>query len=98
MADSTEAATTTAISAPFAGRTAWIRNLEAPVRDFLRTETGGAAGLVSATVASSRAYRGQAADQHRHGRQHNQRHAHAAASTTPGTRHAALIGRTDRHR
>src|SRR5881227_3667922 len=42
---------------PYSGRTAWIRNLEAPVRDFLRTETGGAAVLVSATVASSRAYR-----------------------------------------
>jgi Na+/H+ antiporter NhaA len=50
MADSTEAAVPTPVSAPFVGRTAWIRSLEAPVRDFLRTETGGAAVLVGATV------------------------------------------------
>ena len=50
MADSTEAAVTTAVPNPFVGRTAWIRSLEAPVRDFLRTETGGAAVLVAATV------------------------------------------------
>jgi Na+/H+ antiporter NhaA len=37
-------------SAGFLGRTAWIRNLEAPVRDFLRTETGGAVVLVGAAV------------------------------------------------
>ncbi|HTX07641.1 MAG TPA: Na+/H+ antiporter NhaA [Solirubrobacteraceae bacterium] len=37
-------------SAPFQGRTAWIRSLAPPVRDFLRTETGGAAVLVGATV------------------------------------------------
>jgi Na+/H+ antiporter NhaA len=36
--------------APFVGRTARIRGLEAPVREFLRTETGGAAVLVAATV------------------------------------------------
>jgi Na+/H+ antiporter NhaA len=36
--------------APFVGRTARIRGLEAPVRDFLRTETGGAAVLVAAIV------------------------------------------------
>jgi Na+/H+ antiporter NhaA len=41
---------TSAAAAPYTGRTAWIRNLEAPVRDFLRTETGGAAVLVGATV------------------------------------------------
>jgi Na+/H+ antiporter NhaA len=50
MADSTEAAVTAAGPAPFVGRTAWIRSLEAPVRDFLRTETGGAAVLVGATI------------------------------------------------
>ncbi len=37
---------------PFAGRTAWTRNLAAPVRDFLATETGGAAVLLAATLAA----------------------------------------------
>jgi Na+/H+ antiporter NhaA len=37
---------------PFSGRTAWARNLEAPVRDFLRTESGSAAILLAATVAA----------------------------------------------
>ncbi len=35
-----------------AGRTAWARNLAAPVRDFLTTETGGAAVLLCAAVAA----------------------------------------------
>jgi Na+/H+ antiporter NhaA len=39
-------------SAPSAGRTAWARNLGAPVRDFLSTETGGAAVLVAGAVAA----------------------------------------------
>jgi Na+/H+ antiporter NhaA len=39
-----------AVSGSPAGRTAWARNLGAPVRDFLRTETGGAAVLVGAVV------------------------------------------------
>jgi Na+/H+ antiporter NhaA len=34
------------------GRTAWARNLAAPVRDFLATETGGAAVLVVAAVTA----------------------------------------------
>jgi Na+/H+ antiporter NhaA len=34
------------------GRTAWARNLAAPVRDFLSTETGGAAVLLCAAVAA----------------------------------------------
>ena len=34
------------------GRTAWARNLEAPLREFLRTETGSAAVLLAATVAA----------------------------------------------
>ena len=34
---------------PYSGRTAWARNLAAPVRDFLRTETGGAAVLLATT-------------------------------------------------
>jgi Na+/H+ antiporter NhaA len=34
------------------GRTAWARNLETPLRRFLRTETGGAAVLLGATVVA----------------------------------------------
>jgi hypothetical protein len=37
---------------PPTGRTAWARNLAAPVRDFLKTETGGAAVLLWAAVAA----------------------------------------------
>ncbi len=33
-------------------RTAWARNLEAPLRDFLRTETGSAAVLLAGAVAA----------------------------------------------
>jgi Na+/H+ antiporter NhaA len=36
----------------FTGRTAWARNLQTPLREFLRTETGGAAVLLAATVAA----------------------------------------------
>jgi Na+/H+ antiporter NhaA len=39
-------------SGPFAGKTAWARNLEAPLRDFLRTETGSAAILLIGAVAA----------------------------------------------
>jgi Na+/H+ antiporter NhaA len=35
---------------PLRARTAWARNLAAPVRDFLTTETGGAAVLLAATI------------------------------------------------
>jgi Na+/H+ antiporter NhaA len=41
-----------ASAGPSAGRTAWARNLGAPVRDFLRTETGGAMVLVGAALAA----------------------------------------------
>jgi Na+/H+ antiporter NhaA len=41
-----------AAAAPFAGRTAWARNLEEPLRSFLRTETGGAAMLLVAALAA----------------------------------------------
>ncbi len=34
------------------GRTAWARNLGAPVRDFLSAETGGAVALISAAVVA----------------------------------------------
>ena len=37
---------------PSSGRTAWARNLAAPVRDFLNTETAGAAALLAATLAA----------------------------------------------
>jgi Na+/H+ antiporter NhaA len=37
---------------PFSGRTAWARSLETPLREFLRTETGGAAVLLAAAVAA----------------------------------------------
>jgi Na+/H+ antiporter NhaA len=36
---------------PFSGRTAWARNLETPLRTFLRTQTGSAVVLLAATVA-----------------------------------------------
>jgi Na+/H+ antiporter NhaA len=39
-------------AAPFTGRTAWARNLAAPVRDFLSTETGSAVVLLGATLAA----------------------------------------------
>src|SRR5690349_18443144 len=34
------------------GRTAWTRNLQTPLRRFLRTETASAAVLLAATVAA----------------------------------------------
>jgi Na+/H+ antiporter NhaA len=36
----------------FSGRTAWVRNLETPLRTFLSTETGSAAFLLAAAVAA----------------------------------------------
>ena len=38
--------------ARFSERTAWARNLTAPLRDYLNTETGGALALLVATVAA----------------------------------------------
>ncbi len=46
MADSVAA------TSGYSGRTAWARNLAAPVRDFLSTETGSASVLLGATVAA----------------------------------------------
>jgi len=43
---------TDAAPAPLSGRTAWARNLETPLRQFLRTQTGSAAVLLAATVAA----------------------------------------------
>jgi Na+/H+ antiporter NhaA len=39
-------------AAPFSQRTAWARNLQTPLREFLRTETGGAAVLLAAAVTA----------------------------------------------
>jgi Na+/H+ antiporter NhaA len=39
-------------SVPFVGSTAWGRNLAAPVREFLATETGGAVVMLAATAAA----------------------------------------------
>jgi Na+/H+ antiporter NhaA len=39
-------------AASLEGRTAWGRSVEAPLRDFLRTETGSAAVLLGATLAA----------------------------------------------
>jgi Na+/H+ antiporter NhaA len=41
-----------ATARPFMGRTAWTRNLAAPVRTFLQTETSSAVILLAATVAA----------------------------------------------
>jgi Na+/H+ antiporter NhaA len=41
-----------AAAAPFSGRTAWARSLQTPLREFLRTETGGAAVLLAAAVVA----------------------------------------------
>jgi Na+/H+ antiporter NhaA len=42
----------TARSKSFTGRTAWARNLAAPVRAFMSTETGGAAALLAAAIVA----------------------------------------------
>ncbi|MES9539071.1 Na+/H+ antiporter NhaA [Actinomadura sp. NPDC000600] len=39
-------------SGSFADRTAWARNLQTPLREFMRTETGGAVVLLAATLAA----------------------------------------------
>jgi Na+/H+ antiporter NhaA len=41
-----------ALTRPFSERTAWARNVAAPVRDFLSTESAGAVALLGATVAA----------------------------------------------
>jgi Na+/H+ antiporter NhaA len=43
---------TDAAAQPLSGRTAWARNLETPLRQFLRTQTGSAAVLLAATLAA----------------------------------------------
>ncbi|HEX3489321.1 MAG TPA: Na+/H+ antiporter NhaA [Streptosporangiaceae bacterium] len=44
--------TPTAPAGPLSGRTAWARNLQTPLRLFLRTETGSAAVLVAMAVGA----------------------------------------------
>src|ERR1700736_6848835 len=51
MADP-EAASPRAQVSAYTDRTAWARNLAAPVRDFLSTETGSATVIVAATIAA----------------------------------------------
>jgi Na+/H+ antiporter NhaA len=43
---------TSGAAAPFSGLTAWSRSVQTPLREFLRTETGGAAVLLAAAVAA----------------------------------------------
>jgi Na+/H+ antiporter NhaA len=52
VSPSSDAAAPEASPATYSGRTAWARNLAAPVRDFLGTETGSAAVLLVAAVAA----------------------------------------------
>jgi Na+/H+ antiporter NhaA len=40
------------VASALSGKTAWARNLEAPLRDFLRTETGSAAVLLLGAIAA----------------------------------------------
>jgi Na+/H+ antiporter NhaA len=40
------------VKSAFSGRTAWARSLQAPLRDFLTTETGSASVLLAAAVAA----------------------------------------------
>jgi Na+/H+ antiporter NhaA len=44
--------TAAAAAATFRDRTAWARNLAAPVRDYLSNETGGAVALLAATIVA----------------------------------------------
>ncbi len=43
---------THAVTLPFTERTAWARNLAAPVRNFLRTESAGAVALLCAAIGA----------------------------------------------
>jgi Na+/H+ antiporter NhaA len=40
------------VEAPLSGLTAWSRNVRTPLREFLRTETGGAAVLLAAAIVA----------------------------------------------
>ena len=43
---------TSGTDAAFSARTAWARSIQTPLRDFLRTETGGAAVLLAAATVA----------------------------------------------
>jgi Na+/H+ antiporter NhaA len=47
-----QSVTTSQPGQPFSGRTIWIRKLKTPLREFLRTETGGASVLLFAAIAA----------------------------------------------
>jgi Na+/H+ antiporter NhaA len=47
-----EAASSGQQTSRFSGKTAWARNLQTPLREFLRTETGGAAVLLAGATAA----------------------------------------------
>jgi Na+/H+ antiporter NhaA len=47
-----EVGTAAATETSFTGRTAWVRNLETPLRTFLRTETGSSAVLLAGVVVA----------------------------------------------
>ena len=51
-AEEMAAAATEDTAGPFAGKTAWVRRMETPLRSFLRTETGSASVLAAATVVA----------------------------------------------
>jgi Na+/H+ antiporter NhaA len=54
MSDRPRSSSATSSSRPaaFSGRTAWARSVQTPLREFLRTETGGAAVLLGATIVA----------------------------------------------
>jgi Na+/H+ antiporter NhaA len=52
MPNATSSSTPDAGRPSFTGRTAWTRSIQTPLREFLRTETGGAAVLLGAAVAA----------------------------------------------
>jgi Na+/H+ antiporter NhaA len=52
-------------TSPFSGKTAWARSAQTPLRNFLNTETGGAAVLLAATVAALAWANADAASYHR---------------------------------
>ena len=54
MSDPPRSSSATSSSGPsrFSGRTAWARSVQTPLREFLRTETGGAAVLLAAALVA----------------------------------------------
>src|SRR3954464_7745942 len=48
----TDLTSTAGETGPYSGRTAWARNLQTPLREFVETEIGGAAVLLVAAAAA----------------------------------------------